>query len=114
LSAIGFDMFVRIFATTAVGSESLTASPSFIEPSALPLVEIGVQLSLPLSFLPPLPKPGSVYHPNAAAPAAAELSPSRSPCHMHMPTTTPCELLPSKVISRSPSLRIGTSLTPLS
>src|SRR5215208_940213 len=115
LSAIGFDMFVRILATVAVGSESLTALPSFIEPSAVGFTAVVsvVQLSLPCNLSPPLPKPGSVYQPNSSASGSLELSPSRSPCQMHIPTTPPCELLPSKVISRSPSDRIGTLDTPL-
>src|SRR5215213_1244244 len=112
LSPIGFDMFERIFEPP----KKFVALPSFIEPSAVGFTAVVsvVQLSLPCSLSPPLPKPGSVYQPNSSASGSLELSPSRSPCQMHIPTTTPCELLPSKVISRSPSDRIGTSETPLS
>src|SRR4051794_31591768 len=92
----------------------LVTLPLFIGPAALgPATVVRVvQLPLPFSFW-PVPKPGSVYQPKFACPVALELSPSRSPCQMHMPTRTPPELLPSNVIRRSPSLRIGTWSLPL-
>src|SRR3954471_20435487 len=111
LSAIELENWLR---------PALLTEPVFMEPAAVGLLTVVrvVQLPLPLSFLAGTAGVAfgspSVYQPKAELPLAVELSPSRSPCQMHIPTRTPPELLPSKVMRRSPSLRIGTSSLPLS